>query len=211
MLDVLRLDSINCTTALEVKLLAALVHERRLRSQVKLVPLVVPPEPELPAQPSPEPPREPDTPIECIAPAMLPIDQLPAGQANLRQIMRATCETYGISRSDICSDRRHSYLVMARHTAFLLCHMLTSKSYPDIGRTYGNRDHTTVLSGVRKLVWLKAELSAELSVNDTLMTWVRIAHSKMMRRYMKPDTSSSALYRGLAASQAMPTASEGLP
>ena len=32
-----------------------------------------------------------------------------------------------------------------------LCKQLTTRSYPDIGRRFGGRDHTTVLHGVRRI------------------------------------------------------------
>jgi chromosomal replication initiator protein len=41
-----------------------------------------------------------------------------------------------------------------------LAKSLTTRSYPDIGRRFGNRDHTTVLHAVRRIEQLKAENAA---------------------------------------------------
>mgnify|MGYP000259390389 CR=1 FL=1 len=47
-------------------------------------------------------------------------------------------------------SRRHDVL-HPRQIAMYLCKQHTTRSYPDIGRHFGGRDHTTVLHGVRKI------------------------------------------------------------
>ena len=49
------------------------------------------------------------------------------------------------------SSRRSRYLVRPRQTAIYLAKMLTSKSLPEIGRSFSNRDHTTVIHAVKKI------------------------------------------------------------
>jgi chromosomal replication initiator protein len=39
----------------------------------------------------------------------------------------------------------------ARHVAFYLCYTFLNVSYPQIGKVFGNRDHTTVMHGVKKV------------------------------------------------------------
>jgi chromosomal replication initiator protein len=39
--------------------------------------------------------------------------------------------------------------------AMYLAKHLTSRSYPEIGKRFGNRDHTTVIHAVRKIEELK--------------------------------------------------------
>ena len=181
MLDVQRLDCVKCTTALEVELLGALIIERRLRSRMKQrVKVVIK---EVPALPPPEPePEVPVIPWPISAdgpPQPIPLDYLPANQANIRQIVKAVSDQFNVPIDDIKSDRRQAPLIRARHTAFLLCKILTRRSYPDIGRQIGGRDHTTIINGVKNLAWLEAELTSELSRNDTIRTWARVAAKKM--------------------------------
>ena len=66
------------------------------------------------------------------------------------------------------SSRRSRYLVRPRQTAIYLAKLLTSKSLPEIGRAFSNRDHTTVIHSVKTIEKLKKQ-DNELSINiDTL-------------------------------------------
>lgn len=56
----------------------------------------------------------------------------------------------GVSKTDLRSARRTYDLVIPRHIAFYLCKHFTIKSYPEIGRYCGGRDHATGIHAVRK-------------------------------------------------------------
>lgn len=80
-------------------------------------------------------------------------------------IIRVVCRNYGITRTDILSARRTANVVRPRQIAMWLCKQLTLRSLPDIGRRFGNLDHTTVLHAVRKIENLRqtdAAMAAEL-------------------------------------------------
>ena len=62
------------------------------------------------------------------------------------------------------SSRRSRYLVRPRQTAIYLSKQLTSKSLPEIGRSFSNRDHTTVIHSVKTIEKLKKD-DNELSMN----------------------------------------------
>jgi chromosomal replication initiator protein len=66
------------------------------------------------------------------------------------------CKHYNISRTDILSARRSQGIVRPRQVAFYLCKELTGRSMPEIGRKFGDKDHTTVLHGIRKVGELMA-------------------------------------------------------
>ena len=53
------------------------------------------------------------------------------------------------------SSRRSRYLVRPRQTAIYLAKVLTSKSLPEIGREFSNRDHTTIIHSVKMIEKLK--------------------------------------------------------
>ena len=57
------------------------------------------------------------------------------------------------------SSRRSRYLVRPRQVAIYLSKMLTSKSLPEIGREFSNRDHTTIIHSVKTIEKLKVENS----------------------------------------------------
>ena len=62
------------------------------------------------------------------------------------------------------SARRSRYLVRPRQTAIYLTKVLTSKSLPEIGREFSNRDHTTIIHSVKTIEKLK-EKDSEMTNN----------------------------------------------
>ena len=69
----------------------------------------------------------------------------------LIDIRAAICSAYGFTRPELVSSRRTKDIVRARHIAFYIAKKHTTNSYPLIGRFFGDRDHTTVMHGVRKI------------------------------------------------------------
>lgn len=57
---------------------------------------------------------------------------------------------HGLTLNDLMSIRRDQASVNARYEAFWRCRHETTMSLPQIGRRFGNRDHTTVLHGIQK-------------------------------------------------------------
>lgn len=73
------------------------------------------------------------------------------------EIQKATAEHYGLRQADLLCERRTRAIARPRQLAMFLAKNLTTRSYPDIGRRFGGRDHTTVLHAVRRIEQLKAE------------------------------------------------------
>lgn len=73
--------------------------------------------------------------------------------ASIEDVMVAVCERFEVSMVDLRGKDRHKTIAVARHIAMYLCkHRLRiSPSFPEVGRAFGNRDHTTVMSAVRKI------------------------------------------------------------
>lgn len=67
------------------------------------------------------------------------------------QVMKAMWVTTGLTPAELQSSRRTREIVIPRHIAIMLCRLLTSKSYPEIGRLFGGRDHATILHAVRRM------------------------------------------------------------
>jgi chromosomal replication initiator protein len=65
------------------------------------------------------------------------------------EIQRTVCEYYRIDRSEMSSKRRARAVVRPRQVAMYLAKMMTPRSYPEIGRKFGGRDHSTVIHAVR--------------------------------------------------------------
>jgi chromosomal replication initiation ATPase DnaA len=69
-------------------------------------------------------------------------------------IKKAVAEYFEVSRVDLESPRRTQPLTRARQIAMYLCRQMTARSYPEIGRFFGGRDHTTALHANDKITGL---------------------------------------------------------
>ena len=89
-------------------------------------------------------------------------------KVTIDNIQTNVCKYFKISKNEMLSSRRSRYLVRPRQTAIYLSKMLTSKSLPEIGRCFSNRDHTTVIHSVKTIERLRKE-DNELNLKiDTL-------------------------------------------
>lgn len=66
-------------------------------------------------------------------------------------IMSTVADYFSITVDELCGESRRKNVVHPRHIAMYLCRELTVNSLPAIGREFGGRDHTTVLSAWRKI------------------------------------------------------------
>ena len=69
----------------------------------------------------------------------------------IEDILRIISRHFGVSKGDLLSQRRHRSVVWPRQIGMYLAKQLTARSLPEIGRRFGNRDHTTVLHAIRKI------------------------------------------------------------
>ena len=69
----------------------------------------------------------------------------------VRTIIGATAEVFNFSVEQIIGGSRRRPLVDSRQIAMYVTRNMTDLSYPEIGRAFGNRDHTTVIHAVRKI------------------------------------------------------------
>ena len=69
----------------------------------------------------------------------------------VKGILNATAELFNFSVEQITGGSRRRPLVDSRQIAMYVTRNMTDLSYPEIGRAFGNRDHTTVIHAVRKI------------------------------------------------------------
>ncbi len=86
--------------------------------------------------------------IAAISPAR-------AETTSVEDIQRAVCNHFRLSNSELLSKDRHKSVAFARHVAMYLCRQRLGCSFPELGRAFGNRDHTTVMSAVRRVEQLR--------------------------------------------------------
>lgn len=75
----------------------------------------------------------------------------PERRITVDEIQKTVAEHFNMKQVDLLSERRTRSVARPRQIAMYLCKQHTTRSYPDIGRRFGGRDHTTVLHGVRKI------------------------------------------------------------
>jgi chromosomal replication initiator protein len=77
-------------------------------------------------------------------------------RVTIEEIQRKVAEHYNIRLTDMSSARRSRQVARPRQVAMYLAKQLTSRSLPEIGRRFGNRDHTTVMHAVSRVSQLMA-------------------------------------------------------
>ncbi len=77
-------------------------------------------------------------------------------RVTIEEIQRKVAEHWNIRLTDMSSPRRARAVARPRQVAMYLAKQLTSRSLPEIGRKFGNRDHTTVMHAVTRVTELIA-------------------------------------------------------
>ncbi len=75
-------------------------------------------------------------------------------RVTIQEIQKKVAEHWNIKISEMSSARRSRNVARPRQVAMYLAKQLTSKSLPDIGRHFGDRDHTTVMHAVSRVTAL---------------------------------------------------------
>ncbi len=89
------------------------------------------------------------------APRWRPTSTARPNEASVEDIQRVVCHHFKLRSIDLLSKDRHKSIAFARHVAMYLCKQRLKCSFPELGRAFGNRDHTTVMSAVRKVEALR--------------------------------------------------------
>lgn len=104
--------------------------------------------------------------IELGSPQTVPVINLPK-RASIDLIQRAACEYFKVEMPDLLSDRRSKEIVRPRQVAVYVCRKLTLQSLPQIGRRFGNRDHTTIMAACKKIETLR---KTEPAIDQAVVT-----------------------------------------
>jgi chromosomal replication initiator protein len=99
--------------------------------------------------------------IQLIKDSLKDLLALQDKQVSLDNIQRTVAEYYKIKVADLMSKRRSRSVARPRQVAMSLAKELTNHSLPEIGDSFGGRDHTTVLHACRKIKELR-ETSADI-------------------------------------------------
>jgi chromosomal replication initiator protein len=72
----------------------------------------------------------------------------PGAPINAKDIIDAAARYYGVWAKDVVGRSRNLSIARVRNMAMYLVRTFTKMSYPEIGREFDGRDHTTVMSAV---------------------------------------------------------------
>ena len=93
--------------------------------------------------------------VELIKDSLKDLLAIQARQVSVENIQKTTAEYYNIKLSDLLSKRRSRSVARPRQMAMFLAKELTNYSLPEIGESFGGRDHTTVIHACRKIKELR--------------------------------------------------------
>ncbi|MBE2893890.1 chromosomal replication initiator protein DnaA [Spirabiliibacterium falconis] len=93
--------------------------------------------------------------IDFVREALKDMLALQDKMVTIENIQKTVAEYYKIKVSDLTSKRKFRSIARPRQLAMALCKELTNRSLPEIGKSFGDRDHTTVLHACRKIEELR--------------------------------------------------------
>jgi len=93
---------------------------------------------------------------------------------SIEDIQEAVGTKYHLKIGDLKSRRRSKTLVHPRQIAMYLCRELTEASYPEIGRQFGGKDHTTIIHACRQIAKAK-------EIDSTLQTTLEGLKEQILR------------------------------
>lgn len=82
------------------------------------------------------------------------------GIVTIPQIQKAVASAYKITVEQLVSKNNSRQFAFPRQIAMYLCKKLTNRSYPEIGRAFGGKHHTTVIHSFEKIESMSAEDSS---------------------------------------------------
>lgn len=113
-----------------------------------------------------------DITLEVARDALRDLLRVQTRAISLENIQKTVADFYRVKLPDLFSKRRTADLVKPRQIAMYFAKELTSLSLPEIGDSFGGRDHTTVLHAVRKITENRktdTQLNHELHVLDQII------------------------------------------
>jgi len=99
--------------------------------------------------------------VELVKESLKDLLALQDKQVSMDNIQRTVAEYYKIKIADLMSKRRSRSVARPRQVAMSLAKELTNHSLPEIGDSFGGRDHTTVLHACRKIKELR-EINSDI-------------------------------------------------
>ncbi len=94
-------------------------------------------------------------------------------QVSIEDVLSTVASQFGVKVSDIKGTRKTREVSQPRQVAMYLARRLTRSSFPEIGRSFGGKDHSTVVKGVKKIEELlreNPELAEQVRAAERILT-----------------------------------------
>lgn len=95
--------------------------------------------------------------LDMVQYALKDIIAIRSQAVSMDNIRKVVAEYYDVSVKDLMSKKRTRSIARPRQIAMALARELTKDSFPDIGQSFGGRDHTTVMHACEKVSQLRSE------------------------------------------------------
>ena len=89
--------------------------------------------------------------------ALTRFEQAAIGEQLAQTGYNQATHNHNVSKQELVSNRRTRVIVKPRQIAMYLAKTMTPRSFPEIGRRFGGRDHTTVMHGVKRIEELRTQ------------------------------------------------------
>jgi chromosomal replication initiator protein len=93
--------------------------------------------------------------LELVKEALRDLIASTSRMVSIENIQKTVADFYKIKVADMYSKKRTRNLARPRQIAMALAKELTNQSLPEIGESFGGRDHTTVIHACRKVAELR--------------------------------------------------------
>lgn len=95
--------------------------------------------------------------LDMVQYALKDVIAIRSQAVSMDNIRKVVAEYYDVSVKDLMGKKRTRSIARPRQIAMALARELTKDSYPDIGQSFGGRDHTTVMHACDKVAQLRSE------------------------------------------------------
>ena len=87
-------------------------------------------------------------------------------------IIKLVAEHFNVTTAEIISQKRIKELVYPRQIVMYLCRHMTTDSLQQIGHFLGKRDHSTIISGIKKI-------EKDIENNDNVRNTIEVLQKKI--------------------------------
>jgi len=127
---------------------------------------------------------------------------LPPGPISILRIIWLVAAYYNITRAELTSSRRLALFTRPRQVAAYLARRLTERSYPDIGKRLGGRDHTTILHAFRTInrrIQNNPSLAFDIHLLETTLLNLKTEWLKALEQRTQSTSITSLIHVPLLA------------